>query len=182
MLLWPGCCSNYNKAAKIEDDSCVYGCVAAKAPHYGAWGNCSSDGKLAHAEVCKPVCATDYVCAPSSCLRSCDNGTISSFLCLKQNKTASGCTNPGAQNYNGNATVDDGSCVFACTGNAAPVRTTQAADKHARRQNAERVSPVAQDFARARLLRCMERSNTGGSQLVLRCRLGRVRRVASGCA
>ena len=31
-----------------------------------------------------------------------------------------GCTNPAATNYNANATVDDGSCLFACNSQTLP--------------------------------------------------------------
>ena len=100
---------NYNPAATIDDGSCVYD------------NGCECDSTLY-----EPVCAItqpsgnlfgDTLTFPNSCFAACEGATvIYDGPCDDIVNSIFGCTDPDALNYNPNATIDDGSCVYDNTG------------------------------------------------------------------
>ena len=123
----PGCtdptANNYNSAATQDDNSCTFdtqvvpGCTDSTASNYNALAN-TDDGSCTYPQLMVPC-------------QKCQNGSVinSSFIdtcptaqgwmpaglgtpnpCAGQ--TVNGCTNPAANNYNSNATQDDGTCTY----------------------------------------------------------------------
>ena len=108
--------TNYDSSVIYDDGSCtyapftVYGCTDSNAVNYNANPNIVSDNNMCiYCEYgCSDSAAINFYGPPSSSQHIvCDDGSC----CY-----TSGCTDPGATNYDANACNDDGSCIYAPAG------------------------------------------------------------------
>jgi len=108
----PGCTDpsfdNYDSNANVNNGSCityVYGCIDSTADNYDS--NANVDDESCEYS-CMGICGFPH---PSE-ICSCEQGCIDSDDCCSDYSTSCiyGCTNSNADNYNPDATVDDGSC------------------------------------------------------------------------
>ena len=90
---------NYDANADEEDGSCIYpGCNDVNACNFDSEAGCLETGSCVYAATaydCNGVCLNDAN----------ENGICDEFDSL-------GCTDELADNYNPNATIDDGTCVY----------------------------------------------------------------------
>jgi len=106
--LFEGCTDaaacNYDAEADIDDNTCTFpGCTDANACNYDAAAGCSEAGACTYP-------AANYLDCAGNCLNDGNNNGICDEL------DSEGCLDPTADNYNSNATVDDGSCIYVgCT-------------------------------------------------------------------
>lgn len=109
--VFPGCLNlaacNYNANAGCDDGSCTFpGCTDVTACNYDALAGCPLDGICLYPEFA-------YDCAGICLHDGNSNGICDEFDFL-------GCMDVNADNYNPNATTDDGSCIYlGCTDPAA---------------------------------------------------------------
>lgn len=126
---------NYNPAATVDNGSCAYGgCINPIACNYDPTAN-ASDGSCEFVSCigCMNASACNYdpsftISDPASCEYAqaeydcdgiCLTDTDADGVC--DGLEIAGCTDAAAENYNGNATDDDGSCVFAVAGCVNPL-------------------------------------------------------------
>jgi hypothetical protein len=95
---------NYDENADVDDASCTYpGCTDVNACNYDAAAGCQA------LDACTYPTA-DYLDCNGQCLNDGNANGICDEL------DSEGCLDPTADNYNANATVDDGSCIYlGCT-------------------------------------------------------------------
>ncbi len=114
---------NYDPNATIDDGSCIYpndtifGCTDTLAFNYNPWanyddGSCDYDttSTCGCPPIWEPVCTADGQLFANECEAHC-LGYTDFDLCEEPNDIP-GCTDPNAINYDPNATIDDGSCIF----------------------------------------------------------------------
>jgi hypothetical protein len=98
---------NYDATAACDNGSCAFpGCNDAGACNYDAAAGCLADGTCIYPDFA-------YDCSGNCLNDGNNNGVCDEF-------DTEGCLDPTADNYNPNATTDDGSCVYlGCTDVAA---------------------------------------------------------------
>jgi hypothetical protein len=106
--LYGGCTDieacNYDNTADVDDGSCTYpGCIDANACNYDASAGCQQAGSCTYP-------AANYL----DCDGNCNNDGNNNGVCDEFD--SEGCLDPTADNYNPNATIEDGSCIYVgCT-------------------------------------------------------------------
>ncbi len=106
--------TNYDPNATCEDGSCNFACPD---PGNCDDNDCSNGEEIWDGNICD--CVAIDIPDPNTCVNDgdCTNGeevwNTTTCLCdvIPQ---VTGCTNPNANNYNPNATCDDGSCDLSC--------------------------------------------------------------------
>jgi hypothetical protein len=95
---------NYDDSADVDDGSCTYpGCTDAEACNYNADAGCQEVGSCTYP-------SETYLDCNGDCISDGNGNGICDEL------DSEGCLDPLADNYNPNATVEDGSCLYlGCT-------------------------------------------------------------------
>ena len=138
----PGCtdpaASNYNAEATLDDGSCCYlnpGNISSTSfgyvslTNYSTWVNeyvaLPTDSPICLSDGCYEIIATNDSDSPMSIFIAQQNGQSIELTVEPYSVTSEifgvgtiiyGCTNPGACNFNSNATCDDLSCDYSCYG------------------------------------------------------------------
>ncbi|MGB1481544.1 MAG: hypothetical protein ACPG66_09260, partial [Flavobacteriales bacterium] len=116
IAVMPGCLQsnacNFDPEANVSDGSCEFdscaGCTLENACNYDATASIQDNGTCEFPE-------EDYLSCDGSCLNDSDGDDVCDEL------EVLGCTNPEAQNFNPNATEDNGNCIVLLGGCLIPI-------------------------------------------------------------